>query len=149
MHAHLVAAAAWRWRNQNAPTDGLLKRVASEDLILVSSGGSDWLKSAGTAVRTEGGYLINARKIFSSGGPAGDLLVTSAVYEDPDEGATVLHFAVPMRAEASRSSILGTSWAFAGLVRAIPSSGTCLSPTPRSPAGVRKANGTCCFMLSA
>ena len=81
------------------PTDGMLKRVASEDLILVSSGGSDWLNSAGTAVRTEGGYLINARKIFSSGGPAGDLLVTSAVYEDPDEGATVLHFAVPMRAE--------------------------------------------------
>jgi acyl-CoA dehydrogenase len=53
MHAHLVAAAAWRWRNQNAPTDGLLKRVVSEDLIIVSSGGSDWLKSAGTAVRTE------------------------------------------------------------------------------------------------
>src|SRR5262245_4627394 len=40
MHSHLVAAAAWRWRHQNAPTDGLLKRVAAEDLILVSSGGS-------------------------------------------------------------------------------------------------------------
>ena len=47
MHSHLVAVAAWRWRHQNAPTDGLLKRVAAEDLILVSSGGSDWLKSAG------------------------------------------------------------------------------------------------------
>ena len=99
MHSHLVAAAAWRWRYQNAPTDGMLKRVAAEDLILVSSGGSDWLKSAGTAVKTDGGFLINARKIFSSGCPAGDLLVTSAVYEDPDEGPTVLHFAVPMKAE--------------------------------------------------
>jgi alkylation response protein AidB-like acyl-CoA dehydrogenase len=99
MHSHLVAAAAWRWRHQNAPTDGLLKRVAAEDLILVSSGGSDWLKSAGTATKTEGGFLINARKIFSSGCPAGDLLVTSAAYDDPEEGPTVLHFAVPMKTE--------------------------------------------------
>src|SRR5947209_7061882 len=99
MHSHLVAAAAWRWRHQNAPTDGLLKRVAGEDLILVSSGGSDWLKSAGSATKTEGGFLINARKIFSSGCPAGDLLMTSAVYDDPDSGPTVLHFGVPMKAE--------------------------------------------------
>src|SRR5437588_11143176 len=99
MHSHLVAAAAWRWRHQNAPTDGLLKRVAAEDLILVSSGGSDWLKSGGAATKTEGGYLINARKIFSSGCPAGDLLVTSAVFDDPDSGPTVLHFGVPMKAE--------------------------------------------------
>jgi alkylation response protein AidB-like acyl-CoA dehydrogenase len=99
MHSHLVAAAVWRWRHQNAPTDGLLKRVAAENLILVSSGGSDWLKSAGTATKTEGGYLINARKIFSSGCPAGDLLMTSAVYDDPKEGPTVLHFGVPLKAE--------------------------------------------------
>jgi alkylation response protein AidB-like acyl-CoA dehydrogenase len=99
MHSHLVAAAAWRWRHQNAPTDGLLRRVAAENLILVSSGGSDWLKSAGTATKTEGGFLINARKIFSSGCPAGDLLMTSAVHDDPDTGPTVLHFAVPLKAE--------------------------------------------------
>jgi acyl-CoA dehydrogenase len=41
MHSHLVAVAAWRWSRQNAPTDGLLRRVAAEILILVSSGGSD------------------------------------------------------------------------------------------------------------
>jgi acyl-CoA dehydrogenase len=99
MHSHLVAAAAWRWQHQNAPTDGLLKRVAAENLILVSSGGSDWLRSAGTATKTEGGYLINARKIFSSGCPAGDLLMTSAVYDDPETGPTVLHFGVPLKAE--------------------------------------------------
>ena len=99
MHSHLVAAAAWRWRYQSAPTDGLLKRVAAEDLILVSSGGSDWLKSAGIATKTQGGYLINACKIFSSGCPAGDLLVTSAVFNDPEGGPTVLHFAVPLKGE--------------------------------------------------
>lgn len=99
MHSHLVATAAWRWRHQNAPTDGLLKRVAAENLVLVSSGGSDWLKSAGAATKTEKGFLINARKIFSSGCPAGDLLVTSAVYDDPEAGPTVLHFAVPLKAQ--------------------------------------------------
>lgn len=99
MHTHLVSAAAWRWRNEQAPTEGLLKRVAGEDLILISSGGSDWLKSAGAAKKVEGGWRINARKIFSSGCPAGDLLMTSAVYDDPEAGPTVLHFAVPFKAE--------------------------------------------------
>src|SRR2546423_4216740 len=71
MHSHLVAAAAWRWRHQNAPTDGLLKRVAAEDLILVSSGGSDWLERAGPPTKSEGGFRISARQVFSHGWPAG------------------------------------------------------------------------------
>ena len=65
----------------------------------LSSGGSDWLQGSGTATRVDGGYRINARKIFASGAPAGDLLMTSAVYQDPQAGPSVLHFAVPMRAE--------------------------------------------------
>jgi alkylation response protein AidB-like acyl-CoA dehydrogenase len=103
MHSHLVAVAAWRWRHQKAPTEGLLKRVAAEDLVLVSSGGSDWLPSGGSAERVEGGFRVTARKPFSSGSPAGDLLVTSAVYDDPAEGPTVLHFAVPLKAEGVRT----------------------------------------------
>lgn len=99
MHSHIVAVAAWRWRNEKAPTDGLLKRVAAENLICISSGGSDWLKSAGVATKVDGGYRIKARKIFSSGSPMGDLLVTSSVTEDPQTGSTVLHFAVPFKAE--------------------------------------------------
>lgn len=99
MHSHLVAVAAWRRRHQNAPTEGLLRRVAAEDLILVSSGGSDWLDSGGEATRVEGGYRITARKPFSSGSPVGDLLVTSAVLEDTEAGPTVLHFAVSLKAE--------------------------------------------------
>jgi acyl-CoA dehydrogenase len=112
MHTHLVALAAWRWRHENAPTDTLLKRVAAEDLILISSGGSDWLKSMGSAARVEGGFLVNARKIFSSGCPAGDLLMTSAVYEDPEAGPTVLHFPVPFKAQGV--SILDT-WRVMGM----------------------------------
>src|SRR5262249_36892174 len=61
MHTHLVAAAAWRWQHQKAPTDGLLKRVAKDRIQLLSSGGSDWLKGSGTAVKVDGGYRVNAR----------------------------------------------------------------------------------------
>lgn len=104
MHSHLVAVAAWRWRNRGAPTDGLLRRVAAEDLVLVSSGGSDWLPSGGRAEAVEGGFRVTARKPFSSGSPAGDLLVTSAVHDDPGAGPTVLHFAVPLRADGVRIS---------------------------------------------
>ncbi|MEQ1865803.1 MAG: acyl-CoA dehydrogenase family protein [Micropepsaceae bacterium] len=112
MHSHLVAVASWRWRNEKAPTDGMLKRVAAENLILISSGGSDWLKSAGTATKVDGGFRIKARKIFSSGSPMGDLLSTSAVYDDPQAGPTVLHFAVPFKAEGVK--ILET-WAAMGM----------------------------------
>ncbi len=99
MHTHVVAAAAWRWRNQQAPTDGLLKRVAAEKLQILSSGGSDWLPSSGTAKKVEGGYRIHARKVFASGAPSAQLLMTSAIEVDAPAGSTVLHFGVPMKAE--------------------------------------------------
>jgi alkylation response protein AidB-like acyl-CoA dehydrogenase len=98
MHTHQVMVATWRWRNQNAPVDGLLKRVANEHIVLLSSGGSDWLQSGGTAVKVEGGFVVNARKVFASGAPAANLLLTSAIYQDPENGSTVLHFGVPMNA---------------------------------------------------
>jgi alkylation response protein AidB-like acyl-CoA dehydrogenase len=112
MHTHQVALATWRWRHQRAPMEGLLRRIACENIVLLSSGGSDWLQGSGTAVRVDGGFRIHARKIFASGAPAGDLLMTSAVYDDPQEGATVLHFAVPMNAEGV--SILPT-WQVMGM----------------------------------
>ncbi|HET7771294.1 MAG TPA: acyl-CoA dehydrogenase family protein [Chloroflexota bacterium] len=98
MHTHLLATTVWRLK-QGQPAEGLLKRVADEQLVLVSTGASDWLESGGVAVKAEGGYRVSARKIFGSGSPAGDLLITSAVYDDPAEGPTVLHFPVPMSAE--------------------------------------------------
>jgi acyl-CoA dehydrogenase len=99
MHTHLVAAATWRWNNGDTGGEGLLRRVAAENLTLVSSGGSDWLDSSGSVVKEDGGYRMNARKVFSSGSPSGDLLVTSAVLDDPTDGPTVLHFPISLRAE--------------------------------------------------
>jgi acyl-CoA dehydrogenase len=102
MHSHIVAVAAWRWQYQNAPTDALLKRVVAENLKLVSSGGSDWLKSAGTMEKVEGGYKLTARKAFASGSTVGNILNTSAVYDDPVDGPTVLHFGAPLKGEGVR-----------------------------------------------
>jgi acyl-CoA dehydrogenase len=102
MHCHLVAVAAWRREHQNAPTEGMLKRVAAEDLVLVSTGGNDWLDSGGSAEKVDGGFRVTARKPFASGSPMGDLLNTSARYDDPETGPTVLHFAVPLTAEGVR-----------------------------------------------
>jgi len=99
MHTHQVAAAAWRWRHQGAPTEGLLRKVAGEGARMVSSGASDWLAGGGVATKVEGGFRIQARKAFASGSLAGDLLGTSAVYDDPEAGPTVLHFALPLKAE--------------------------------------------------
>jgi len=52
MHSHLVAVAAWRWRHEKAPVEGLLRKVGEEGAILVSSGGSDWLPSGGPRSRS-------------------------------------------------------------------------------------------------
>ena len=74
----------------------LLKRIATERIQLVSSGGSDWIAGSGKAEKVDGGYRITARKVFSSGAPSGDLLMTSAMLESEGEPAMVLHFGVPM-----------------------------------------------------
>jgi len=100
MHTHQVAIPAWRWHHQEAArpaVEPLLRRVAAENLVLLSSGGSDWIGGSGKAERVEGGYRITARKVFSSGAPAGDILMTSAICEEDGE-STVLHFGVPMSA---------------------------------------------------
>lgn len=97
MHTHQVAIPAWRWKHQKVTAvEPLLKRVAAEKIILLSSGGSDWVAGSGKAERVEGGFKITARKIFSSASPAGSLLMTSAVLEEQGEAPMVLHFGIPM-----------------------------------------------------
>ena len=97
MHTHQVAIPAWRWIHQKAaPAEPLLRRIAKERIFLVSSGGSDWIGGSGKAEKVEGGYRISARKVFASGAPAGDLLMTGAILESADEPPTMLHFGIPM-----------------------------------------------------
>jgi indole-3-acetate monooxygenase len=97
MHTHQVAIPAWRWTHQKAtPVEPLLKRVATERIILLTSGGSDWIAGSGKAEKVDGGFRITARKVFASAAPVGNLLMTSAVWEGDGDGPQVLHFGIPM-----------------------------------------------------
>jgi alkylation response protein AidB-like acyl-CoA dehydrogenase len=102
MHTHLVSAAVWRHLH-GQPAAPLLSKVAAGELVLVSTGAQDWLDSTGQATRVDGGYRVSGQKRFASGSPAGDLVLTSAPYEDPR--ALVLQFSVPMKAEGIRSNL--------------------------------------------
>ena len=98
MHTHQVAIPAWRWQHQKvAAVEPLLRRIAADRIVLVSSGGSDWINGSGTARKVEGGYRISGRKIFSSGAAAGDVFMTGAVLEE-DGARHVLHFGASMKA---------------------------------------------------
>jgi len=111
MHQHLVAAGVWRYLHDQ-PAEALLRRVAGDQLVLVSTGGADWLKSNGTLRPVPGGYLATAIKPFASGSPAGDLVITSAVLAEPGEPPQVFHFSAPMSAPGV---ILHNDWDALGM----------------------------------
>jgi alkylation response protein AidB-like acyl-CoA dehydrogenase len=97
MHTHQVAIPAWRWQTQKvAAMEPLLKRIAAEKLVLLSSGGSDFIQGSGRAERVGDGWRITGRKVFTSGAEAGDLLMTGAVAQEEGEDPVVLHFGIPM-----------------------------------------------------
>lgn len=115
MHTHQVAVPAWRWTHQKATAvEPLLEQIATERIQLLSSGSSDWLNGSGKAEKVDGGYRITARKVFASGAPTGDLLMTSAILESDGEPPTVLHFGVPMN--SPNVTILDT-WRTLGMRR--------------------------------
>jgi acyl-CoA dehydrogenase len=76
----------------------MLRKIAAERLILATSGGSDWLPGSGTLTKVEGGFKMTGRKIFASGSPAAQVLMTMGIYDDPKDGPTVIHFPVPLNA---------------------------------------------------
>jgi alkylation response protein AidB-like acyl-CoA dehydrogenase len=96
MHTHLVAAAVWRHKH-GQPAEALLRKIAASELVLVSTGAGDWVESHGTVERVPGGYRVSAVKGFGSGSPAGDLMITSAPYQDPERGWEVLVFPVSLK----------------------------------------------------
>jgi alkylation response protein AidB-like acyl-CoA dehydrogenase len=98
MHTHPAAAQVWRWHNQKAPVEPLLRRIGTDRIQLLSSGGSDWLSGSGTATKVEGGYRVSGEKIFASGAPSADLFMTTAV-EQSAEGPVVLQFGLPVKSE--------------------------------------------------
>jgi alkylation response protein AidB-like acyl-CoA dehydrogenase len=99
MHTHNVATQALSWRSGNKPPEALLRRVAAENLVLATSGGSDWIRGSGKLEKVEGGFRMTGRKIFASGVAAANLFTTMGIYDDPQSGPTVCHFVVSLPAE--------------------------------------------------
>lgn len=98
MHQHLVAANVWKYR-QGQGSEELLRRIATNQPVLVSTGARDWLESNGTMAQAPGGFRVTATKQFASQSAIGDVLVTSAPFHDPAAGRQVLHFSVPLKSE--------------------------------------------------
>ena len=91
MHMHLVAVLVFKHINGDATATKTLSAVVEKDLILLSTGGGDWVSSNGNAKKTDGGYIINCRKSFCSGSPIANVAVMSCAFDDGVQ-ERVLHF---------------------------------------------------------
>ena len=103
MHTYNVLAQVFRRAKGASDAEGVLKRVATEDLIIATSGGSDWLWPTTVAEPDgNGGFLVSGRKAFCSQAPAATVVSTCAVLGEPGDGAEVIHFSVPLAADGVR-----------------------------------------------
>ena len=94
MHSHTVGANVFKHFRGDEAAGNALRKIASNNWIISTTGANDWLHSSGTAERVEGGYKVRARKHFVSGCQGADVLATSATFESED-GQEVLHFVIP------------------------------------------------------
>ncbi len=97
MHHYLTLVQVYRRRNGAPDAEGVLRRIASEGIVIATSGGSDWLWPTTTAVREGDNLRINGRKAFCSQSPGATVVATCAAIDDE-----VLHFSVPLSAPGVR-----------------------------------------------
>jgi alkylation response protein AidB-like acyl-CoA dehydrogenase len=95
MHLYLSLVQCWRLRRGAPDAEAALRRVATDRMIMATSGGSDWVCPTTTAVAVEGGFRFTGRKKFCSQAPVATVLATSATLGEPGPGAEVLHASVP------------------------------------------------------
>lgn len=99
MHLYNSLVLVARHRAGAPDAEGPLRRIADGELVVTTSGGSDWLWPTTVAREEGGGYRITGRKVFNSQAPVGDVMTTSAVIGEPGPGAEVIHFSLPMHTD--------------------------------------------------
>lgn len=95
MHQHTSAFLAWRYRQGLPGADQVLRAIAADAIVLVSTGGADFTRPRGEAIRVEGGFLVSGRKIFASQSVAGTMMSALFPYDDPEHGRRVLSVSIP------------------------------------------------------
>ena len=98
MHQHIALFTAWRCRRGLPGAEATLRRIATEGIVLVSTGGADFTRPRGTATAVDGGFRVSGRKVFCSQVPVGDVFSTMFVLDD-NGTPVVLNMAVPVKSE--------------------------------------------------
>ena len=105
MHLGIIWIMSDRWRTGDESVRQLLEDVAKDRLIVfgaVTDPAVDSFKgitglgyTTARAERGNGGFRVNGRKAFGTNSPVGDLLTSTAMYDDPVEGEVGLFFIIP------------------------------------------------------
>ena len=105
MHNLYTLILAEDWRAGKKKAGPVLEDIAKKRLIGFgpsSETGLDTLFSLGSwnysitkAERVDGGFRINGHKFFGTGGPAADLMNSTAMYHNEAEGDVLLFFTIP------------------------------------------------------
>lgn len=101
MHFNVMGLAIDIWRRFKAPhVEALLRKIARERLICGGSASEPdnavpVLRPKATARRVDGGWIVNARKIFSTQSIALDHYFTEACCDNGSEPATIITFLIP------------------------------------------------------
>ncbi|MEX5718922.1 acyl-CoA dehydrogenase family protein [Geodermatophilus maliterrae] len=102
MHLYLTFVQRFRYAKGFADAEAALRRIATEGLVMATSGGSDWVCPTTTAVAVDGGFRFTGRKGFCTQAPVATVISTSAVLGEPGPDAEVLHAGVPMSSPGVR-----------------------------------------------